>query len=124
MTPKMREALQTIHAFHDKFGYMPTVRELAAVLKMKSVSQAHRIINALIERGYLRRLPNRARALEIVENPALPITPASLTLRALVKEAHKRGLVIGHIVNEFHHAEGEQPRQIRRFKAITEEVDG
>lgn len=50
-------------------GIPPTVREMQAALGMKSRRGAYRILVALEERGFIRRLPNRARAIEILRRP-------------------------------------------------------
>lgn len=50
-------------------GVSPSFEEMKAALDLKSKSGVHRLISALEERGYIKRLPNRARALEILRTP-------------------------------------------------------
>lgn len=53
-------------------GVSPTVRECARALGLDHKSNAHRLLVALEERGLLRRLPGRPRAIEILHPPAIP----------------------------------------------------
>lgn len=53
-------------------GVSPSFEEMKDALSLKSKSGVHRLISALEERGYLRRLPNRARALEVLKVPERP----------------------------------------------------
>ncbi|MBM3928887.1 MAG: transcriptional repressor LexA, partial [Sphingomonadales bacterium] len=50
-------------------GVSPSFEEMKEALDLKSKSGVHRLISALEERGFLRRLPNRARALEVLKMP-------------------------------------------------------
>ena len=50
-------------------GVSPSFEEMKEALELKSKSGVHRLISALEERGFLRRLPNRARALEVLKMP-------------------------------------------------------
>ena len=57
---------------HDRLkedGVAPSFEEMKVALELKSKSGIHRLINALEERGFIRRLPNRARALEVIKLP-------------------------------------------------------
>lgn len=121
MTPKQLKALETIKAFIKKFGYPPSMREMVAAMGLKSTSEAHRLIKGLEARGYIRRLPNRVRAMEIVENPTLPKTLSQFTVSDLAREAERRGLVLGMIREEWLHAQGETPTVKRSFKQISPE---
>ena len=52
-----------------KSGVPPSFDEMKDALDLKSKSGIHRLITALEERGFIRRLPNRARALEVIRLP-------------------------------------------------------
>ena len=74
LTVKQRELLLFIHQRIQETGVSPSFDEMKEALDLASKSGIHRLITALEERGFLRRLPNRARALEVVKLPdaALP----------------------------------------------------
>jgi len=74
LTAKQRELLMFIRDRLDESGISPSFDEMREALDLKSKSGVHRLISALEERGFIRRLPNRARALEVVK---LPETRAS-----------------------------------------------
>jgi repressor LexA len=67
LTPRQNEALTFIAGYVAARGYSPTLDEIAAHLGLAAKSGAHRIVCALIERGALTMLPNRARSIQIVE---------------------------------------------------------
>jgi repressor LexA len=69
LTAKQRELLLFIDARLKKDGVSPSFDEMREALDLKSKSGVHRLISALEERGFIRRLPNRARALEILKLP-------------------------------------------------------
>ena len=69
LTRKQHELLTYIHEKLGETGVSPSFEEMKDALELKSKSGVHRLISALEERGFLRRLPNRARALEIVRMP-------------------------------------------------------
>jgi repressor LexA len=69
LTPKQKELLVFIHARVAESGVPPSFDEMKVALDLKSKSGIHRLITALEERGFIRRLPHRARALEIVKLP-------------------------------------------------------
>ncbi|WP_232630190.1 transcriptional repressor LexA [Methylobacterium sp. Leaf118] len=72
LTRKQLELLQFIQARMQESGVPPSFDEMKDALDLKSKSGIHRLITALEERGFLRRLPNRARALEILRMPEAP----------------------------------------------------
>ncbi len=86
LTAKQRELLLFIDGRLKESGISPSFDEMREALDLKSKSGVHRLISALEERGFIRRLPNRARALEIVKlpdtrpsatvTPIRPVTPA------------------------------------------------
>ncbi len=69
LTRKQHELLCFIHDRLSETGVSPSFEEMKEALDLKSKSGVHRLISALEERGFIRRLPNRARALEVVRMP-------------------------------------------------------
>lgn len=78
----------------------PSFDEMRQALGAKSKSGVHRLVSALEERGYIRRVFNRARCIEIVEQPKLPENLVQFTNEQLASEADRRGLVLGHIYRD------------------------
>jgi repressor LexA len=72
LTAKQRELLLFIDSRLKQGGISPSFDEMREALDLKSKSGVHRLISALEERGFIRRLPNRARALEVVKLPETP----------------------------------------------------
>jgi repressor LexA len=77
LTRKQHELLTYIHDKLGETGVSPSFEEMKEALELKSKSGVHRLISALEERGFLRRLPNRARALEILRMPDVKAAVAS-----------------------------------------------
>ena len=71
LTAKQRELLMFIDQRLGQTGISPSFDEMREALDLKSKSGVHRLISALEERGFIRRLPNRARALEVMKLPEL-----------------------------------------------------
>ena len=69
LTAKQNELLRFIHDRLAKDGVSPSFDEMREALDLKSKSGVHRLISALEERAFIRRLPNRARALEVLRMP-------------------------------------------------------
>jgi len=69
LTVKQRELLQFIDDRLKASGVSPSFDEMREALELKSKSGVHRLISALEERRFIRRLPNRARALEVIKMP-------------------------------------------------------
>ncbi len=69
LTRKQHELICFIEDRLAESGVSPSFEEMKDALELKSKSGVHRLISALEERGYLRRLPNRARALEVLKAP-------------------------------------------------------
>jgi repressor LexA len=69
LTRKQMELLRFIHERLQENGVPPSFDEMKDALDLKSKSGIHRLILALEERGFIRRLPNRARALEVLRLP-------------------------------------------------------
>ena len=74
LTAKQHELLRFIHDRLEETGISPSFEEMKDALDLKSKSGVHRLISALEERGFIRRLPNRARALEVVKLPEDAVT--------------------------------------------------
>ena len=69
LTRKQHELLLFIDKRLSETGVSPSFEEMKEALELKSKSGVHRLISALEERGFIRRLPNRARALEVLRMP-------------------------------------------------------
>src|SRR5205814_9554603 len=69
LTRKQHELLLFIHERLKETGIPPSFDEMKEALDLASKSGIHRLITALEERGFIRRLPNRARALEVLRMP-------------------------------------------------------
>jgi repressor LexA len=100
LTRKQSELLTYIHAQLAESGVSPSFEEMKDALALKSKSGVHRLISALEERGFIRRLPNRARALEILRmpdsragiatSPRAPVTPPSAANDVIELPLHGR----------------------------------
>ena len=69
LTQKQKDLLLFIHERLQKTGVPPSFDEMKDALDLKSKSGIHRLITALVERGFIRRLPHRARAIEVIKLP-------------------------------------------------------
>jgi repressor LexA len=86
LTAKQHELLSFIHHRLGESGISPSFDEMREALDLKSKSGVHRLISALEERQFIRRLPNRARALEVLKMPEI----AKPTLVAALASARLR----------------------------------
>lgn len=81
LTRKQHELICFISDRLTETGVSPSFEEMKEALDLKSKSGVHRLISALEERGFIRRLPNRARALEVIKMPeradAAPSAPVA-----------------------------------------------
>src|SRR5476651_1950460 len=97
LTRKQYELLMFIHERVRESGIPPSFDEMKEALDLKSKSGIHRLITALEERGFLRRMEKRARALEVTRLPenmaetARPATTRSQSQRILPSARHGRG---------------------------------
>src|SRR5579871_4535391 len=85
LTRKQYELLMFIHERIRETGVPPSFDEMKDALDLKSKSGIHRLITALEERGFLRRMEKRARALEITrlpDNMAETLRPATTRSQA------------------------------------------
>ena len=98
LTQKQKDLLLFIHDRLRKGDIAPTFEEMKDHLGLKSKSGIHRLITALVERGYLERLPHRARALEVKKLPQgmdleetdlSPAAKASREINHVMEQAQK-----------------------------------
>lgn len=91
LTAKQHELIRFIQARLEETGISPSFEEMKEALDLKSKSGVHRLISALEERGFIRRLPNRARALEVIKIPedATPTPRATLAANDTVASVSK-----------------------------------
>ena len=91
LTRKQHELLLFIYRHLSKNGVSPSFDEMKDALGLRSKSGIHRLISGLQERGFIRRLPHRARAIEVLKLPedATPAKP-SAGFRPQVIEGHRR----------------------------------
>jgi repressor LexA len=92
LTAKQHELIRFIQQRLEETGISPSFEEMKEALDLKSKSGVHRLISALEERGFLRRLPNRARALEVIRQPedAVPAARSSGNVVTLAPAAAAR----------------------------------
>ena len=76
LTRKQNELLMFINKRLNDDGVSPSFDEMKEALQLKSKSGIHRLITGLEERGFLRRLPHRARALQVLKLPDAAAMPA------------------------------------------------
>jgi DNA-binding MarR family transcriptional regulator len=69
LTPRQLECMKFISSYVDQNGHAPTMNQIAAALGLKSRSGAHRIIESLIERGWLARVNGLHRSLAVIRKP-------------------------------------------------------
>lgn len=81
LTSKQKELLLFIHERMQADGVPPSFDEMKDALDLKSKSGIHRLITALVERGFIRRLPHRARAIEVLKLPESAAAQSADSLR-------------------------------------------
>lgn len=72
LTRRQRQVFDAIRSFIAKRGYSPSLEEVGASLGLSSVATVHRHVERLVEKGLLRKDPNRSRSVEVVEAEAPP----------------------------------------------------
>lgn len=81
LTQRQYQLLRFIHDYFSENGVPPSFEEMRDALHLRSKSGIHRLITGLQERGYISRLPYRARALEVIKLPpgisGTPVVDAS-----------------------------------------------
>ena len=93
LTAKQNELLRFIHERLEESGVSPSFEEMKEALDLKSKSGVHRLIGALEERGFIRRLANRARAIEVVKIPDCGSTRSFSNVTAIKPSASPKQLV-------------------------------
>ena len=76
LTQRQHDLLVYINSYITDHGISPSYDDMRAGLGLRSKSGIHRLISALVERGFLRRMKNRARALEVLKLPDSAQGPA------------------------------------------------
>jgi repressor LexA len=79
LTRKQYELLQYIRQHLERTGQSPSFEEMKDALSLRSKSGIHRLVSALEERGFLRRLAHRARALEVLRAPEAAVARSAAT---------------------------------------------
>ncbi|MEK9210268.1 transcriptional repressor LexA [Sphingomonas sp. 2378] len=87
LTAKQHELVCFINDRLKETGVSPSFEEMKEALDLKSKSGVHRLISALEERHFIRRLPNRARALEVLRMPDRPEKPMGASAPAATSDA-------------------------------------
>ena len=90
LTKKQKELLNYIQNFQSKSGVTPSYEEMKSALNLKSKSGIHRLVIALEERGFVKRLAHKARALEVIKDGISNIK---------LSEKNKKNLVVGNFTN-------------------------
>jgi repressor LexA len=72
LTPRQRETLNFLATYSHEHGYAPSFEEIAAAMQVSSKSNVSRLLGALEERGFIRRLRHRSRAIEVLKIPKKP----------------------------------------------------
>lgn len=108
LTSKQKQLLDYLNGCET----CPSFEEMKAALGLKSKSGVHRLVSALEQRGFIKRIPDRARAIEITNEPKLPESLGRFTAKEIAAEASRRGLVLGHV---FRDSSGQ--RQFHRIEA-------
>lgn len=96
LTRKQHELVCFINDRLNETGVSPSFEEMKEALDLKSKSGVHRLISALEERQFIRRLPNRARALEVVRMPERP--EQKIIAKAPVPELSKQPVPANDVV--------------------------
>ncbi len=91
LTRKQYELLRFINERLKEAGVPPSFDEMKDALDLRSKSGIHRLITALEERGFIRRLPNRARAIEVIKLPELA-RPAAAAAAAASRRASSKAI--------------------------------
>jgi repressor LexA len=112
LTRKQYELLMFIHERVRESGIPPSFDEMKEALDLKSKSGIHRLITALEERGFLRRMEKRARALEVLK---LPDNMAETVRPATTRSQSQRAALRPHGRGEIRMADARQPSPRRSY---------
>lgn len=108
LTKKQYELLVLIDRRIKADGVPPSFDEMKDALGLKSKSGIHRLISGLEERGFIRRLPHRARALEVLKLPENMKAPAPAATPSAAPEVLPGNVIRGDFGSERGASEGEQ----------------
>lgn len=111
LTKKQIELLRFIHERLTENGVPPSFDEMKEALDLRSKSGIHRLILALEERGFIRRLPNRARALEVIRLPDAYVPRPGL-------QRFSPSVIEGHLGKVRTAASASEPQEVARSVAI------
>ena len=100
MTRKQKEVLEYIQRYIEANGYSPSFQEISEVCQTNSKGGTSRILDRLIEDGWLRKRSHRARSLELVNDRANRPNLALYSMDELVAEIKRRGRVVGDIYRD------------------------
>ncbi len=92
LTPKQYKLLMFINKTLKETGCCPSFDEMKDALGLKSKSGIHALIDALVERNFLKKLPHKARALEVLRLPKLK--PSSIIAEEKAKEEALAGAAV------------------------------
>ncbi len=90
LTKKQQQLLSFIDKRVSETGVSPSFEEMKEALGLKSKSGVHRLIMALEERGFIRRLPHRARALEVLRSPSAEVGKGARVASVVKPDFSKR----------------------------------
>jgi repressor LexA len=88
LTPRQRKVLEVIRDWVERFGYPPSVREIGDAVGLTSTSSVHHQLRALEKKGYLRRDPNRTRAVDVRPPEDATDTPAATPENTAARDLH------------------------------------
>lgn len=121
LTKKQLELLNFIHERIRESGIAPSFDEMKEALGLRSKSGVHRLINALEERGFIRRMPHRARALEVTRLPEAmsPALAPQARGNVVIEQAGEDG--IGRVLRPKF---GSQPKPVDSVSSVAIPVMG
>lgn len=93
LTAKQAASLRFIAGFIRAHGYGPSFRQIQQGMGFGSVSSTSLMVGGLVDRAKVRRLPNRCRAIEVLEQPAIPLAPDGAPLFVVPKVWRRGGWV-------------------------------
>jgi len=121
LTRRQKEALNFIIAHSDEHGSSPTLQQIADHLGNVSRGNGHRIVSALVKRGWIKRLPNHANGLEVIRRPGEPSAEAVAHEPAfgwLDPAARRPGVIVIHV-----NAQGKE-QAVHVFPDLASAADG
>ena len=111
LTRKQYELLMFVHERLKETGIPPSFDEMKDALDLRSKSGIHRLITALEERGFIRRLPNRARALEVLRLPE-SVSPSLAAARPAGQKGFAPSVIEGSLGKPRTQADDERPQVV------------